>query len=415
MIIWPAVSLAVLLLLSSLFSSLETAYTSLSQWQINALAENYGRRGLMVKKLTERPEILLTTLLIGNNLANLGASALTTAITIEFIGNTFVAVTTGVLTFIVLVFCEVSPKQIALAINEKLCLRSAGSIMILAWLLRPIIWLIGAISRSITHLFAGQARKSLSLEMLLHHVKAAGHEGIVESYEEKMVRNVFRINDTPVEAIMTHRTDLFTVNEETSVEQALDGFMKTGYSHAPVLRGDSEHVSGIVSFTDAAAAVKNNPSSSVKHIASPPKLVPGTMKAHEFFFQLKKESVHLAVVLDEYGGLDGVVTREDVIEEIFGDLYDEGETHAADPISTDGDGYWIIQGDTDFYDISDVLGLELEHDNRTHTLGGYLLEKLGKIPEPGTVIELPEGRYDILKTFRNRISSVRFQPKQTSI
>lgn len=410
MIIGFIISLIMLLILSGLFSSMETAYTSLMPGQINALAENCGRRGLLVKKLTDRSDILLTTLLIGNNLANLGASALTAAMTIQLAGNAYIAVATGILTLTVLIFCEVSPKQIALAANENLCLRSARGIIVLSWLLRPFTWLIGTISRGITYLFVGQTKKVLTREALLHHVKVAGYEGIVESYEEEMVRNVFRINDTPVEAIMTHRTDLFTVDEETSVQEALEGFLNTGHSRAPVLRSDSEHVSGVVSLKDVATAIKSTPEAAVRLIASPPSLVPGTMKAHELFFRLKKEPIHLAVVLDEYGGLDGVVTREDVMEEIFGDLYDERETRATCPISPDGHGSWIIQGDTDFYDMTDVLGLKLEHNSRTHTLGGYLLEKLGRIPETGTRIELPEGCYVILETRKKRISSVRFQP-----
>ena len=190
-------------------------------------------------------------------------------------------------------------------------------------------------------------------------------------------------------------------------------FLIAGHSLAPLLRNDSEHVSGIVSFADVAKAFKDDPQIPIKNIASPVTLVPGTMKAHELFFKFKKEPIHFVVVLDEYGGLNGVVTREDVVEEVFGALYGEGRAHSVEPIVADGQGAWIIQGDADFYDLSDMLGLNLEHDNRTHTIGGYLLDKFGSIPEAGVGITLPEGRYVILETVKKRISSVRFNPSSS--
>ncbi len=410
MIGWSISFLAALLILSGYFSSVETAFISLSPGQINALAENRGKRGRLVRKLTERHDILLTTLLIGNNLANLGASALTTAMTIRIFGNSYIAIATGILTLIVLVFCEVSPKQIALVTNESLCLRSARLVWLLSWFLRPIIWIVTAVSRTITLIFAGKNKKEMTLENLLHHVKAAEGVGVVESYEEEMVRNVFRINDTPVEAIMTHRTELFSIDENTIVSDAMDLFIESGHTRAPVLNSDLEHVSGVITLIELAAALKGSPDEHVKKFSTTPYLVPGTMKAHELFFRLKREPIHMAVVLDEYGGLDGVVTREDVMEEIFGELYDEREAQVGDPIRQNTDGSWTIQGDTDFYDVSDVLGLALEHDSRTHTVGGYLLENLEHIPAAGTTITLAEGSYTILETQRQRIVSVRFLP-----
>jgi len=410
MIIWSLVFLFILLIISAFFSSVETAFTSLSPGQVDALVKNHGKRGLSVQKLTDRQDILLTTLLIGNNLANIGASAMTTATTIQLFGNTYIAASTGALTLVILVFCEVSPKQIALVANETLCLHSARTVLFLSWILRPIIWIITAVSRVITLMFAGKQKKELTLENLLHHVKAAEGQGVVESYEEEMVRNVFRINDTPVEALMTHRTDLFSINEEMNVQEAMNQFILSGHTRAPVLKSGIEQVAGIITLFDLAKVIRESPESAVKDFAVPPYMVPGTMKAHELFFRLKKSSNHLAIVLDEYGGLDGIVTREDVMEEIFGELYDEGESQTEEPIHMEHDGSWIIQGDTDFYDVGDTLGLELQHDNRTHTIGGYLLENLERIPEEGTEISLPEGTYTILKIRRQRIVSLRFQP-----
>jgi len=410
MLFWPIFFLVILLILSAYFSSVETAFTSLTPGQINSLAENRGKRGRLVKKLTERHDILLTTLLIGNNLANLGASALTAAVTIKIFGSIYVALATGLLTLAVLVFCEVSPKQIALVANETLCLISARLVALLSIVLRPLIWIISSVSRGITLLVVGRERRKLTLEQLLHHVKAAEGQGVVESYEEEMVRNVFRINDTPVRAIMTHRTELFTIDENTTVQDAADFFVDSGHTRAPVLEGDSEHVSGVVTLFDLVRALKKRPNTPLKAISKSPYLVPGTMRAHELYFRLKSEPIRMAIVLDEYGGLDGIVTREDIIEEIFGKFLDERTEPSINPVSEQPDGTWIIQGDADFYDLSDILGLKLRHDSRTHTIGGYILEKSGRIPAQGTVIELEEGQYTILETRNKRIVSVRLKP-----
>jgi len=401
-----------LLFLSALFSSTETAFTSLSPGQLNALAVNRGKRGHQVKRLVDRPDVLLTTLLIGNNLANLSASAIATTLTVRLFGNVYVAVATGILTMVVLVFCEVSPKQIALVSNEKICLRTARIIGLLSFVFRPLIWIITSISRFMTHLIAGNEPKGLTLEYLLHYVSAAENAGIVESYEEEMIRNVFRINDTPVEAIMTHRTDLVSIVDNMSVADALNCLLESGHSRAPVLHGDHQHVCGTISVVELVQSQKKAPDSLVKNHMSHPYLVPGTMKAHELFFRFKKEPIHMAVVLDEFGGLDGVVTREDVMEEIVGELYDEKDIPET-PIRKAENGAWIIQGDTDFYAVSDILGIDLVHDSRTYTVGGYLLEKIGRIPTEGSVIDVQEGRYTILETHNKRISKVRFSPHST--
>jgi len=413
-IIWSISFLAILLILSAYFSSVETAFTSLTPGQINSLAKNHGKRGLLVKKLTERHDILLTTLLIGNNLANLGASALTTAMTISLFGNIYVALATGLLTLTVLVFCEVSPKQIALVANETLCLISARLIILLSIVLRPLIWIVSSVSRSITLLVVGSERRKLTLEQLLHHVKEAEGQGVVESYEEEMVRNVFRINDTPVKAIMTHRTELLTIDESTTVQEAADLFVNSRHTRVPVLNSDSEHVLGVVTLFDLVRALKKQPCTLLKTICKSPYLVPGTMKAHELYFRLKSEPIQMAIVLDEYGGLDGIVTREDIIEEIFGKFLDEKAKPNVDTIIEEPDGAWIIQGDADFYDLSDIIGLELKHDSRTHTIGGYILEKSGRIPAQGAVIELEEGKYTVLETRDKRIVSIRFKPSNNS-
>ncbi len=402
--------LAVLLIFSALFSSTETAFTSLSLYQIQEMKKNKGRRGEMVNRLTKKPDALLTTLLIGNNLANIGATALSTSLTIEIFGSQFVGYMTGILTLFVLIFGEVTPKQIALARNEAICLMMAFPIHFMRNIFRPIIWIISGISSLFTRLFAGQVKKSFTLENLLQMVSLGENMGIVESYEKQMVKNVFRINDTPVKGITTYRTDVFCLDKESPIEDVLDEILEKDFSRIPVYQDNPEHIVGVVMIRDLLKGLAAGETGiRLKDKMKEPFFIPETKMVHDLFHQFKEEMLNMAIVLDEYGGLTGIVTKEDVIEEIFGELYDENEETASDKILTGDNDEWIIQGDTNFYDLHDHLGLDLEHDIKTLTISGYLTEKLGEIPRPGKEVELPEGRYIISRVNNNRIEEIRFK------
>ena len=364
----------------------------------------------MVAKLTKTPDILLTTLLIGNNLANIGATALSTAITIRVFGSQAVGIMTGVLTLFVLIFGEVTPKQIALARNEFICLLMAWPIRVMAVLFRPVIWVISGISSLITRLFAGSVKRSFTLENLLQMVSLGENMGIVESYEKQMVKNVFRINDTPVKGITTHRTDVFCLDREFRVSDVIDQILEEDFSRVPVYQDNSEHIVGIVLIRDLLKALASGEKDfRLKEYTVDALFIPETKMVHDLFHQFKEEKQSIAVVLDEYGGLAGIVTMEDVIEEIFGELYDENEEADTEKILTEGENEWIIQGDTSFYDLHDHLGLDLEHDAKILTISGYLTEQLGEIPSEGETIELSEGIYTISKINNNKIEEIRFK------
>ncbi|MDC7232308.1 MAG: hemolysin family protein [Spirochaetales bacterium] len=402
--------LVFLLMMSALFSSTETAFTSLSLLQIHRLEKSKGRRGRKVSRLTKKPDVLLTTLLIGNNLANIGATALSTSLTISLFGSQFVGYMTGLLTLFVLIFGEVTPKQIALAENEPICLMMAYPIHWMSYIFRPVIWFISGISSLITRLFAGQVKRSFTLENLLQMVSLGENMGIVESYEKQMVKNIFRINDTPVKGITTHRTDVFCLDKESPIEEILDEIIDRDFSRIPVYNENPEHIEGIVLMRDILKAITAGEEGvRLKDKMHEPFFIPETKMVHDLYHQFKDEKLSLAVVLDEYGGLTGIVTMEDVIEEIFGEIYDENEETETEKILTLDDNEWIIQGDTSFYELHDHLGLDLEHDIKTLTISGYLTEKLGEIPKEGSEIDLPEGLYRVSKETNNKIEEIRFK------
>ena len=223
-----------LILFSAFFSATETAFTSLSMMQIQHLVENHGKKGRCVKELSGKPDILLTTILIGNNLVNIGASAIASQMTIELFGSQMLALMTGILTLVILIFAEVTPKRIAIIHNEKIALHTGSMVKFLSILLAPIIWLISLISSLITRFISSERRENVSMEGILHIVNIAGNMGVVQQYEQEMIKSIFRLDDVPAKAIMTHRTEVFSLDKSLTVSEAFSPMIEEGYSRIPV-------------------------------------------------------------------------------------------------------------------------------------------------------------------------------------
>ncbi len=398
--------LGTLLILSAVFSATETAFTSLSIIQIQELGDNNGKKGKMVKYLSSRSDILLTTILIGNNLVNIAASAIVSSMTIQIYGSKALALSTGILTLVILIFAEVTPKQIAIIHNEWMALVMAYPVRIFSWLLLPVIKMIGFISSLITH-FVGGEKKKLSLDGILHMLKVAEGQGVVESYETYMIKNVFRFNDTQVQAIMTHRTEVFSLDKNTLLSDALAIISEKGFSRIPLYNKNPEEIVGIVLIKSLMAGIINKKNETkLKDIMLKPLYISGTRKVNELFFTLKNQKLNIAVVMDEYGGLAGIVTMEDITEELFGELYDEHEKHQREKITLLKDGRYRLMGETTIHQIEDRLGLSLPTGKYAQTLAGYLVEYLGNIPIKNQKIRTPFGDFIIESVKKNRINSV---------
>lgn len=403
--------LGILILASGVFSSSETAFTSLSIVQLQELETKKGKRGKLVKKLASRSDILLTTILIGNNLVNIGASALATQITIEVFGNQAVGIMTGLLTFIILIFAEVTPKRIAIIYNDTISLYVARLILFLSWVFYPFVWFIGLISNSITRLLKAEKRVKLTLQGILHMINLGEYLGIVERYETKMVRNVFRINDITVQAVMTHRTDVFSLNMNQPISEVISRIIEAGYSRIPVYDEEPEEIAGIVLVRDIMKVLSEGVTSTqLKDIMIKPIVVPQSKMVNAMFNQFKREKLNLAIVLDEYGGLAGIVTLEDVIEEITGDIYDEHETNNGAKIRKQNNGEYLIAADISLHQLHEGLNLKLQSERYAKTLGGYLINLSDHIPVKGEKIQTKTGTFIIDKIEKNKIIDVRYIP-----
>src|SRR6056297_3962943 len=411
---YELITIFILIVLSAIFSSTETAYTSLSFIQVQSLTKHHGKGGKLVEKLSSRPDTLLTTILIGNNLVNIAASAVATQFTVRVFGNQAVGIMTGVLTLVILIFAEVTPKQMAIIHSEKLALRMAYPIHFLSIFLFPFIKLIGFVSSAITRFFSTEKKINTSLDGILHMVHMAEREGVVENYETRMVKSVFRFNDTQVQTIMTHRTDIFSLEADTPINEVLKEITKEGYSRIPVYDDDDnpEYIVGILLVRDMMRTIAENRGDiPIREIMTKPIFVSETRKVNELFFLFKREKLNIAVVMDEYGGLAGIVTLEDVAEELFGELYDENEIQGWEKITHLEDNSYRITGDTSLHQLDDRFNITFDHSKYVQTIVGLLVEQIGTIPVQNQKIETPKGTFIVENLRRKRIETVLFTPQ----
>ncbi len=396
------------IVLSAFFSGTESAFTSLSPAQIASLRGRKDPRGPLVAELASRPDRLLTTVLIGNNLMNIAASALATQITIRVFGSTAIGLMTGVMTLVMLMFAEVTPKQLAIAFNESICLRTARMIRVLSIIFHPVILLIAGFSRTVARLSGAHGRRSLTLDGILHIVRHAESLGILEAYKSRLVKNLFRFSDISVGAIMTHRTDVSSLERNTSIGDAARSAGETGFARIPVFKDDPEQIVGVVLTKDLIRYL-DRADDPVRSIMLEPLFIPEQRRIDQAMTQLLREKLNLAIVLDEFGGVAGIVTLEDIVEEIIGEIYDENESREGTKITRLGPHRFLIRADIPLSVINDFLPDSLETEsNDVHTLGGWLVEQLGRIPSPSEVISSPSGDFTVASIEKNRIVQVTY-------
>lgn len=405
------VILVVLLFFSGFFSVAETAFTSLSFLQIQDIKKRRPVKGRRIEKMRTRSEIFLTTVLIANNLINIAASAIVTEMTIRLFGNPAIGISTGILTLVILIFGEVTPKRLAIGHNEAFCLFSVEIIIFLSWVFRPLIYFIGAISFALSRLFGPVPGQKVTLDGVLHIVDMAQDSGILEDDKGLMMKSIIRFSEVKVQAIMTHRMKVFSLERDETVKNVLEKVLREGYSRIPVYDGDPENVVGVVLAKDIwRAYYEGGGETSLRKIMITPVFVSQQVSVYKLLAILKKEKLNLVVVMDEYGGLAGIVTYEDLIEEILGEIYDEDEEKEHEKITALGDGSFKILGDTPLYLVNDYLDTDFPIKKGSQTLGGFLLDLADNIPHKGEIIPAAEGRFIVEEIVRERIMAVRFIP-----
>lgn len=403
------VLLVILLILSAFFSMSETALTSLSKIRIRHMVEEGVKGAKLVEKLTEDPNKLLGAILIGNNIVNIGASSIATSLAVKIISNdSGVAIATAVMTVLVLIFGEITPKTIAKQKSEKVALRVSNPIKLCVLIFKPLIAIFTGISSVFIRLFGADPNKSepfITQEELKTMVGVSEEEGVLEDVEKEMIFNVFDFADLQVKDVMKQRVDIIALNVDDDYEKALSVIREEQFSRFPVYNETIDDIVGILNVKDLIMINKDKNDFKITDYTREPFYTFEFKKITEVFNEMKKTRNHMAVVLDEYGGTVGIITIEDLVEEIVGDIEDEYDNED-EMIKVVKEDEYVVDGSSKIDDVNDMIGVNIESEE-LDSIGGLIIEELGRIPEEKEEVEIDHIKFRVEEVDKNRIKKVR--------
>jgi CBS domain containing-hemolysin-like protein len=375
MLIDQVVVLIVLLVLSGFFSSAETALFTISKAKAIHLAKQKGPTNKLIKKMKDDPHRLLSTILIGNNIVNVGASAIATAITISLVESHAIGIATGVMTFLILIFGEFFPKSIATRNNILVARLVVFPLYWLSVLFTPLIVFLNFIPK-----LTGKIHKKpqVTEAELMTFVEVVEEEGEIKEEERELIHNIFEFDDTNASEIMTPRADMFVidVDEELNLEEIVN----SGFTRIPVIEGDIDHVVGILNIKDLLKhQATSDDAFNVRKIMRESYFVPENKKLDNLLQQFKKRKQHLAIIIDEHGGVSGLITLEDALEEIVGEIVDETDRIEAHIVKLKKDA-WRVLGKSEIDEVNDKIPMDIPDSKDYDTFSGYVLNQIGRIP-----------------------------------
>ena len=377
--------LLILLLLSAFFSSAETAMTTVNKIRIMSLVEEGNKRAKTLLRIIEDPGNLLSTILIGNNIVNLYASSLATTWTTRVFGSAFIGAATGILTLLVLLFGEITPKTMATLNAEKLSLSYAPIILFLMKILSPVIFLVNKLSGIVLTMLHvdPNARQDQMTEQELRTIVNVSHEdGVIEKEERQMIYNVFDFGDSQAKDVMVPRIDMSFVSADITYEELMKIFRENGYTRYPVYENTTDVIIGTINMKDI-LLLDSRENFSLRSILREPYFTYEHKSTADLLIEMKEYAVNLAIVLDEYGATAGMITLEDLLEEIVGEIRDEyDEDEEEDYLEIIPEREYTAQGSAKLDDLNDSLGLHLESEDYD-SIGGYIIEQLDHLPLTG--------------------------------
>ncbi len=402
----------ILLSASAFFSSAETALMTSNKLRMRNLAENGDKRAAKVLKVTENTDKMLSAILIGNNIVNLTASSISTALTLKIFGSKLVGIATGILTFLILVFGEITPKNVASKNAENMALAYIGVISFLVTLLTPVIFIVNTVAKFVISIFNknGDDNNAVTEEELRAMVEYSHEEGIIENEEKKMIVNVVDFGDTVAGDIMVPRVDMVMVDEKSSYEEILQVFREERYTRIPVYEETPDNVIGILNVKDF-LLIEDKENFVMKELLREPLYTYEYKKTSALMMDMRKTGANIVIVLDEYGITAGLITLEDMLEEIVGEIRDEFDADEDEGITKVSDLEYLIDGSTNLDDINDRIGLSLSSEEY-ESIGGLIMEKLGRLPVEGEIINFDNIVLTVKKMDHARIEKVCLKLKQ---
>lgn len=395
---------------SAFFSSSETALTSLNVFKIRQMEETGVENSSLVRKLTDNIGKVLTTILIGNNIVNIATTTVATVFFTDLFGAKGAIISTIVLTLTILIFGEVTPKNIASSASEKVALRVAKPIKFFDFILKPMSFFLQAITNFLTRLIIGEnAQKGdiVTEEDLKTIVDVSEEQGVINDQESEIINNVFEFGDSDVEDIMTARTNMEAIAVDMEDKELKDFLKNCKHSRIPVYGKSIDNIIGILHMKDIVAFIAEDKELNIEEMVRPAFYVYDNMHIFDLFKQMRGENVSLAIVIDEYGGTSGIVTIEDIVEELVGEIEDEYDTHLETVLKIN-DKEYLVNPSIHINDFNDYFDTDLEQI-KNDSIGGFLIDKLGRIPKLGDSVEEDGIKISVVQINRYKLEMLKVE------
>ena len=407
-------AMAVCIAMSAYFSATETAFSSLNKTRLKVLADNGNKRAALALKLSEDYDKLISTILIGNNIVNLSAASLTTSLAYG-LGGSMVAIASGILTLLILLFGEITPKTMATIHSEKISLLYAPVISIFIRLMTPVIFIVNGLANIILRIIHvdPNANTNVMTENDLRTIVDVSHEdGVIESEEKEMINNVFDLGDAKAKDVMVPRVHVTFADVNSTYDELIDIFREDKFTRLPIFEDTTDNVIGTINMKDL-LLYDNKKDFHLRDILREAYFTYEYKNISELLVEMRQASFNIAIVLDEYGETSGLITLEDILEEIVGEIHDEYDENEEDFIKQVGERDYIVEGSTNLDDLNDRLDLDLTSEEYD-SVGGFIIEHLDRLPEAGDEITTEDGiRMIVEKLDKNRIEQVHmYLPEQ---
>lgn len=405
--------MAVLIILSGLFSASETALTAFKSTDLEEIENTNPRTAKLLKRWLTKPNEILTAILLGNNIVNILASSIATIVTMQIMGSESghtVAIATICMTVVVLIFGEITPKIVAKTYSKQISGIVIGPIYLLSVATLPIIKLLMFITKIISGLMGVNIKYEnlmITEEEIKSYINFGKAEGVIEEEEREMIHSIIEFGDTTAKEVMTPRTSIFMLDAESTIDEVWDEIIDSGYSRIPVYGEDLDEILGILYVKDLMTLAKKGTTDiPLKNILRKAYFVPDTKSIVEILDEFRDQQVHMAIVLDEYGGTVGLTTIEDLIEEIIGEIKDEYDLHEEDEIEKISETKYKVDARINIEDLNKELELNIPESEDYESLGGYVLDILGRVAEVGDIVELDGLSMKVLEIEKMRVVKI---------
>lgn len=408
---WMLVTAGILILLSMIFSAAESAFLSINKLRLRLLRDSQNKKAILTGKLLDKKDVLLNTILVANNIVNIALSAILTSVALELFGPAGVGYATIVVTILLLIFGEITPKTIGTHHPESIAFITAPLIRLLTILLRPLVLFFTSFSKTIAKLFGisfNKSNVSFTEDEIKSLIEVGEEEGILESNEKNMMHRVFKFTDMAAKDIMVPRTAMIAIPITTNYRSIIELSQKTHLSRFPVYKDNIDDICGIIYMKDMLFHSMDSNNFDIKTVMRPPLFILETKKMTSIQQVLRENRQTIAIVMDEYSGISGLLTVEDLSQEIFGPMYDEFDIPMASGIKTISENEMLVDGTMRLIDINEILHLTLASPFY-ETIGGYIFEKLDAIPKTGESVTAQGVKFTVHSVTDRKILKVSIQ------